>query len=177
MITICIYIRYRKKEMQHVPWNSSGIPTLQENSKLEFHKYYLWNPPVEFPHVDLWNIRVESTASICSMEGPWKCVHARRCLRPYALRAVDAVVARVSLTYVPMARRPRLSMYSRERIKVLLQGGASISEIVNRLKSEGIITCRQTVWRFQCHLRTHGFTSPLPKSGRRTKLSGRVYNP
>ena len=129
---------------------------------------------MEFPHVNLWNIRVESTASICSMEGPWKCVHAQRCLRPYALRAVDAIVARVSLTYVPMARRPRLSMYSRERIKVLLQGGASISEIVNCLKSEGIITCRQTVWRFQCHLRTHGFTSPLPKSGRRTKLSGRV---
>ena len=69
---------------------------------------------------------------------------------------------------------PRLSMYSRERIKVLLHDGASIAEIVDALKKEDIITCRQTVWRLQRHLDAHGSITPLPKSGRPTKLTGRV---
>ena len=69
---------------------------------------------------------------------------------------------------------PRLSLYSRERIKVLLRDGASIAEIVDALKKEDIITCRQTVWRLQRHLDAHGSITPLPKSGRPTKLPGRV---
>ena len=73
-----------------------------------------------------------------------------------------------------MAPRPHLSMYSRERIKVLLSDGLSIQEIVRVLESEGIVTCRQTVWRIQCHLQKHGSIAPLPKSGRRTKLTRRV---
>ena len=73
-----------------------------------------------------------------------------------------------------MAPRPKLSAYTRQRIKVLLSNGESITEIVKLFEKEGIITCRQTVWRFQRHLEEHGSTAPLPKSGRPSKLSSRV---
>jgi hypothetical protein len=65
-----------------------------------------------------------------------------------------------------MGPRPHLSLYSREHIKALLQGGASTAEIVDTLKQEGIVTCRQIVWRFQCHFEKHGIVAPLPKLGR-----------
>ena len=73
-----------------------------------------------------------------------------------------------------MGPRPRLSLYSRQRIKILLRDGATIAEIVDALKNEGILTCRQTVWRMKCHLEAHNSIEPLPKSGRPTKLTGRV---
>ena len=73
-----------------------------------------------------------------------------------------------------MPPRPRLSTYSRQRIKVLLENGASTSDIVSTLRREGVVTCRQTVWRFQCHMQRHQCIAPLPKSGRKTKLTERA---
>ena len=54
------------------------------------------------------------------------------------------------------SRRPRLSMYARERVRQLLSGGYSCSDIVRVLSSEGITTCRQTVWRLERHINFHG---------------------
>ena len=68
-------------------------------------------------------------------------------------------------------RRPRLSMYARERVRILLSEGYLASEVVRILGLEGIDTCRQTVWRLERHIRVHGTIKPLPKSGRPTKLS------
>ena len=68
----------------------------------------------------------------------------------------------------------KLSPYSRQQIKVLLSNGESIADIVKLLEKEGIVTCRQTVWRFQRHLEEHGSTAPLPKSGCPSKLTSRV---
>ena len=42
------------------------------------------------------------------------------------------------------------------------------------LKKEGINTSRQTVWRLDRHIHTHGTIMPLPKSGRPTKLTDAV---
>ena len=70
-----------------------------------------------------------------------------------------------------MAPRPRLSMYSRERIKNLLSDGASTSDVVEKLQNENVFTCRQTVWRLKRHIDTHGTIKPLAKSGRPTKLT------
>ena len=39
------------------------------------------------------------------------------------------------------------------------------------LQREGINTSRQTVWRLEQHIDTHGTIMPLPKSGRPTKLT------
>ena len=74
-----------------------------------------------------------------------------------------------------MGPRPRLSMYSRKRIQVLLQSGATIPDITDILKMEGIVTCRQTVWRMKRHIDLHRTLKPLPKSGRPTKLNNN-YN-
>ena len=73
-----------------------------------------------------------------------------------------------------LSSRPRLSLYTRERIRLLTEGGATVAEITEVLKQEGIVTCRQTVWRIQQHIRNHGTIKPLQKSGRPTKLSGSV---
>ena len=70
--------------------------------------------------------------------------------------------------------RPRLSLYARERIRQLLSGGRSYSEIVQILKSEGIVTCRQTVWRLEKHINAHDTIIPLPKPGRPTKITDYV---
>ena len=71
-------------------------------------------------------------------------------------------------------RRPRLSLYARERIRKLTDGTSTVTDIVEALKSEGIITCRQTVWRIQRHIERHETIQPLPKSGRPTKLTAPV---
>jgi hypothetical protein len=68
-------------------------------------------------------------------------------------------------------RRPQLSLYARERIRHLLSGGLNSSQVVEALKKEGIDTSRQTVWRLDRHIHTHGTIMPLPKSGRLTKLT------
>jgi transposase len=56
----------------------------------------------------------------------------------------------------------------------MIRGGASVAQVVRTLKVEGIITCRQTVWRLQRHIVEHGTVDPLPKSGRPTKLAATV---
>ena len=66
-------------------------------------------------------------------------------------------------------RRPCLSLYARERIRKLTDGTSTVTDIV-----EGIITCRQTVWRIQRHIERHETIKPLPKSGRPTKLTAPV---
>jgi transposase len=53
----------------------------------------------------------------------------------------------------------------------LLAEGYTCSEVVTTLKQEGIHTCRQTVWRLGGHIKVHGTITPLPKSGRPTKLT------
>lgn len=74
----------------------------------------------------------------------------------------------------PLSQRPRLSLYARERIRRCLLEGKSVSVTVHVLESEGIDTCRQTVWRIRRHIRINGTIDPLPKSGRPTKLTGDV---
>jgi len=75
-----------------------------------------------------------------------------------------------------MTRRRILSSYARERIKILASKGASVSEILIALDKDGVVTCRQTVWRIIQHINTHGSIHPLPKSGRRTVLTNEVLN-
>ena len=70
--------------------------------------------------------------------------------------------------------RPRVSMYARERILKLTRKGATVVQVVEALRREGVITCRQTVWRIQRHIEEYGTVKPLPKSGRPTKLSPTV---
>ena len=81
----------------------------------------------------------------------------------------EATTVYTDLSTGSAAPMTRLSMYSRERIRGLLRGGASVADIVDTLKSEGIVTCRQIVWRFKQHLDEH--IEPLPKSGCPTKLT------
>ena len=70
-----------------------------------------------------------------------------------------------------IVRRPQLLLYARERIRQLLSGGLTCTQIVEALQREGINTCRQTVWRLERHINTHGTIIPLRKSGRPTKLT------
>ena len=78
-------------------------------------------------------------------------------------------------THVVMARRkPHLSMYGRERIKHMLDGGATTREVVENREKENISVCRQTVWRLQHHVNTYDTIDKLPKSGRPTKLTPAV---
>ena len=71
-------------------------------------------------------------------------------------------------TYVPPVmensrrERPRLSMYARERIRQLLAEGYTCSQVVSALTQ---------VWRLEGHFKVHGTITPLPKSGRPTKLT------
>ena len=95
-------------------------------------------------------------------------------------RAVHAATMNVRTSQQWVHAPPRLSMYAKERIQWLLEGGVTIADIVVTLKSEGIVTCRQTVWRFKQHLDEHNSIEPLPKSGRPTTLtrcvSGSIEN-
>ena len=61
---------------------------------------------------------------------------------------------------------PRLS---RERIRQLLAEGYTCSQVVTALTQEGIRT--QTVWRLEGHFKVQETITPLPKSGRPTKLT------
>ena len=70
-----------------------------------------------------------------------------------------------------MTSRPRLSVYVRERIRQLTRVRATVTEILDALRKEGICTCRQTVWWIQRHIEEYGTIEPLPKSGHPTKLS------
>ena len=75
---------------------------------------------------------------------------------------------------VERRRRPRLSMYARERIRQMLSNDLSHTDIVSALRLEGITTCRQTVWRLEKHIGEHGTIQPLLKSGRPMKLTAVV---
>ena len=61
----------------------------------------------------------------------------------------------------------------KEIISRLLQGG-TINTIVCLHENRGEMICQQTIWRLWRHYHTHGSTSPLPRSGRPTKLTQRV---
>ena len=54
--------------------------------------------------------------------------------------------------------------------------GDSIKNIVISYERCGETICRQTVWRLMRHCRTHGSFSPLPRSGRPTKLTTEVMD-
>lgn len=94
-------------------------------------------------------------------------VYIHVCIRTY-------VVCRDFAFTMTMTSRPRLSMYARERIRQLTREGATVTQVVKTLKREGVITCRQTVWRIQRHIEEYGSIEPLPKSGRPTKLNDTV---
>ena len=66
---------------------------------------------------------------------------------------------------------PRLSILARQRAMHLLSEGNTSNRVVTFLCKEGINTRRQTVWRFEKHVRLHGCIEPLPKSGRPMKLA------
>ena len=67
--------------------------------------------------------------------------------------------------------RTYLLMYARERIRQLLSEGATCMEVVTAVRHEGINTCRQTVWRLEKLINTHGTIVSLRKTGRLTKLT------
>ena len=74
-------------------------------------------------------------------------------------------------------RACRISSEDRKLIISRLLQGVSIKNIVLWYKHHhGAKICRQTVWRLLKHYCTHGSTSPLPKSGRPTKLTHGVLN-
>ena len=62
-------------------------------------------------------------------------------------------------------------MYARERIRQLTCEGATVTQVADTLKKEGIAACRQTVWRLQQHITKYGVIEPLPKSQRPNKLT------
>ena len=70
----------------------------------------------------------------------------------------------------------RLSREDRKQIISRLLQGVSIKNVVLAYEGRGSKICRQTVWRLLKHYRTHGSTSPLPKSGRPTKLTREVLD-
>lgn len=151
-----------------------SIDTIYVHCHVELHLWMSMHvelPPVDFLAVDQWaKLRA--------------CIHAYTTVYPrsslfalYILTQKGANCSSVlcSGTYICMIvnaslwwiRCPSLSVYSRERIKVFLQHRASIAEIVDTLKCEGTVTCRQ---RFQHHLNMPSILLP-PKLGLRTKLT------
>ena len=150
------YDRERKKfrgtaapHLQFHLWNSNELGNCRRipswSSTNTIYGIPQWNFHMWIYGISVWSAQQAYIRTYV----PWK-VRGNVCMRGVALGRTHCSRCHSSpcLTYIHVAQRPCLSMYSGERIKVLLQGGASISEIVNRLKSKGIITCRQTVWRF-----------------------------
>ena len=74
-------------------------------------------------------------------------------------------------------RACRISREDRKLIISRLLQGVSIKNIVLWYEHRrGAKICRQIVWCLLKHYHTHGSTSPLPKSGRPTKLTCGVLN-
>ena len=67
-----------------------------------------------------------------------------------------------------MAHHLHLSMYSRERVKQMIDNGASTREVMESLQKENISIRRQTGWCLEC---THRTIEKLPKSGHPSKLT------
>ena len=67
--------------------------------------------------------------------------------------------------------RPKLSMYTRERVRIMTKDGFSTNKILQCLKNKNISPCRQTIWRQQKHIASHDTIKPLTKSGRPKKLT------
>ena len=96
-------------------------------------------------------------------------------MRGFCLASAWSVVCHEMMTSVAVTRpRSHLSLYARERIRQLTCGTGSTSDIVEALKTEGLLTCRQIVWRIQRHIEIYGTIQPLPKLGRPTKLTTSV---
>ena len=149
-------VQYRRKEMQHVQWNvlapqwnsSSGIRHsvwTTGYSRMAFHVRGHADPSLENSSLD-----------------PWVHGHVRRSTICKYVRSIDYGTTSVFF-YVQQKTNQGTSF-----------GWTVIQEIVRVLESEGIVACRQTVWRIQCHLQKHDSIAPLPRSGRRTKLTRRV---
>ena len=69
---------------------------------------------------------------------------------------------------------PKLSSDLRGKVISQLFQGVSIKKILMSLEQQGVAVSRQTIWRLRKHVQTHGSTSPLPRSGRPTKLTREV---
>ena len=63
-------------------------------------------------------------------------------------------------------KQPTTSLYVCQG--TLLVEGYTCSQVVTQ---KGILNSRQTVWRLIGHFKVHGTITPLPKSGRQTKLT------
>ena len=71
---------------------------------------------------------------------------------------------------------PVLSLYARERIRVLMSQGHTVRDAIMALEKEGVKTCRQTVWQFWIHYNTYNSIAPRPRPGRAMKLTENVKN-
>ena len=123
-------------------WNSScGIPFLEH--QLQFQSGIpLWNSISTPLHIR--NTIVVWNSSSC-WSGITSCAReSMEYVRTYIYLSVSWQYSNSTVAvgkYVCTARffvmgpRPRLSLYSRERIKALLQGGASTAEIVDTLQT------------------------------------------
>ena len=90
------------------------------------------------------------------------------------------IYTQLSVLLLPRCKQvqvmPVLSLYARERIRVLMSQGSNVRDTMKALEREGIETCRQTVWRFWVHYKTYRSIEPLPRPGRSTKLTETVQN-
>ena len=74
--------------------------------------------------------------------------------------------------------RPVRKLSSEERKQIIsrLLKGDDIKNIVISYEHCGEMICRQTVWHLMRHYCTHGSFSPLPRSGRPTRLTTEVMD-
>ena len=66
---------------------------------------------------------------------------------------------------------PHLSAALRELAAHMLDGGASVSDVVKHLESGGVVISRQSIWRLQQHCKRYKTFKQLPRSGRPKLLS------
>ena len=67
-------------------------------------------------------------------------------------------------------RKHNISTEERKHIVSQLLRGVTIKSIVTTYEKRGEFVCRQTIWRWLKHYIANGSWSPLPRSGRPTKL-------
>ena len=75
-----------------------------------------------------------------------------------------------------MPSRAKVPIELRQEIIFKLNRGVPVQTIVSLLQERGQTISRQTIWRLARHFQTHGEISPLPKSGRPTKLTREILD-
>ena len=173
---VCSDIRYVQKEMQH----SAGIPHCRERKGVASLPFLPSIPSLSsypfraIPPFRLRRyVRKPFRPSTPTHSALFRIFHPLRNVRTSskALVYFPTLALVGSVVMVHSRKRPRLTMYARERIQQMLSEGSTCHEVATALSQEGIHTCRQTVWRLERHIKAHGSVLPLPKSGRPTKLT------